>query len=82
LETGAVAARQGSGHGLGGWLERPEHLMLFRKIIHPSGEAANRSLPGESVQGDIDGLAGAQVQEICRNKHGTAPTAMYGGKYP
>jgi hypothetical protein len=34
------------------------------------------------VQGAIDGLAAAQVQEIRRNDHGAAPAAMNGRKSP
>ena len=82
LQACAVAARQGLGHGFGGWLERPEHRVLFRKVVHAAGEAANRSLLGEPVQGDIDRLAAAQVQEIRRNEHGTTAAAVDCRKYP
>jgi hypothetical protein len=81
LETGAVAASQCPGHGFGGGLERPEDRVLFRKIVHPSGKASNCSPPGKSVEGNIDRLPAAQIQEICRYKDGAIATFANGGKY-
>ena len=72
LQACAVAAGQRRGHCIGGWREQPEHRVLFREVVHPAGEAANDSLPGEPVQDDIDGLAAAHVQEVSRDEHGTA----------
>jgi hypothetical protein len=34
------------------------------------------------VQDDVHRLPAADVQEISRNEHGTASTAVYRGKYP
>ena len=56
--------------------------MLFREVVHPAGEAADGSLPGEPVEGDIDRLTAADVQEVCRDKDRTTPATMNGRKYP
>ena len=81
LQPGAVASGQGLGHGVGGRREQPEHRVLLREVVHPAGEAADRSLPGEPVQGEIDRLAAAEVQEVSRNEHGTTSRAVDAGKY-
>ena len=82
LKACAVAARQRLGHGLGGWGERPKYRVLFREVVHPAGKAANGSLPGEPVEGDIDRLAAADLQEVCRNEYGTTTATVNCRKYP
>jgi hypothetical protein len=82
LETGAVAAGERLSDGFGGWLEWAEYRVLFREVVHSSGEAANRSLSREAMQNSVHRLPAADVQEIRRNEHGTTTTATNCGNYP
>jgi hypothetical protein len=64
-----VTAGKSEGHGFGGRLKQPQHLMLLGEIVYPAGETANRSLPGEPMEGDIDCCAAAQMEKIGRYKY-------------
>ena len=55
--------------------------MLYREVVHPAGQAAYRFFPGEPVQGKIDRFTAAEVQEVSRNEHRTAPPPADAGKY-
>lgn len=48
--------------------EQAEHRVVFGEVVHPTGEPADGALPGESVEGDIDYLAAANGQEVCRDE--------------
>jgi hypothetical protein len=80
LESGAIAAGERAGHGVRGRCEQTEYRVLFREVVHAAGKTANRSLPGEPVQGDVDRLTAAEVQEIAWNEYGSAPPPANAGK--
>ena len=46
------------------------------------GQTTNSSLASEPVQGNVDCLTAADIQEVSRNKDGTTPATMNGCKYP
>ena len=65
----------------GGRREQTEYRVLFREVVHPAGQAAYRSFPGEPVQGKIDRFTAAEVQEVARNEHGATSPPVDAGKY-
>gem|GEM_PF-4258279 len=55
--------------------------MCFWKIINPARKSANSPFIGKPMEGYIDGLPTAELQEICRYKNRTFSMGMDGRKY-
>jgi hypothetical protein len=56
--------------------------MLVREVVHSASESSDGSLPGQPMEGDVNGLSAADVQEIGRDEHGTSPAASDGREDP
>src|SRR5262249_34467503 len=82
LEPGAVAASQCAGHGVGGRPKHTEYRVLFWEVVHAAGQPADRSFPGEPVQGQIDRFPAAEIEEVARNEHRASPPPVDACKYP
>ena len=67
----AIARAMSSADGV----SSSEYRMLFREIVYPAGKAADDPLPGKPVEGNVNRLAAADVEEISRNEDRATPVA-------
>ena len=52
-----------------------------RQVLNPSGEFAYGAGPGVSAQGQIHGVSGAEIDEVCRGEDGPRAVLANPGQY-
>jgi hypothetical protein len=56
--------------------------MFQREVVNTAGQPSDGALPGETVEGYVNGFPAADVEKIRWNKDKTASTAVDGRNYP
>jgi hypothetical protein len=55
--------------------------MFLWEVVHTASQAADGSLPGQPVEGNVHGLPAADIHEISWDEHGTSSTTTNGRNY-